>query len=240
MQFDFYYTFSKSLDLSSDAERIRPWGGLGGQVINSWSYKALRAVSDFDTTHQITANWVAELPFGRNRRFASNVSGWLDAIIGGWQLTGIWRWTSGFPFSVLNAAVWPTNWQLGGDAMPAGSSLPKTGTYKHGDGTVNVFKDGTAAVSDFRIPYPGESGVRNNFRGDGIFNIDMGLDKRWIMPYNEHHSLQFRWEVFNVTNSVRFDAQSIAPEIDISTTFGNYTQELSVPRVMQFALRYEF
>src|SRR5438270_38589 len=108
---------------------------------------------------------------------------------------------------------------LCGDAMPAGSSLPKTGTYKHGDGTVNVFKDGTAAVSDFRIPYPGESGVRNNFRGDGIFNIDMGLDKRWIMPYNEHHSLQFRWEVFNVTNSVRFDAQSIAPEIDISTTF---------------------
>jgi hypothetical protein len=239
VQFDFYYTFAKSLDLSSDAERIRAWGGLGGQVINSWDYKALRAVSDFDTTHQVTANWVAELPFGRGRRFASNVNGWLDAIIGGWQVTGIWRWTSGFPFSVTNGATWPTNWQLGGNAIPTGA-LPTTGVYKHGDGTVSVFQNGPAAISDFRIDYPGESGVRNNLRGDGIFNIDMGLDKRWKMPYNENHSLQFRWEVFNVTNSVRFDVQSIGPELDISTTFGNYTQELSVPRVMQFALRYEF
>jgi hypothetical protein len=237
--FDFHYTFSKSLDLSSDAERIRPWSGLGGQVINSWDYKALRAVSDFDTTHQVTANWVAELPFGRGRRFAHNVNGFVDAVIGGWQLTGIWRWTSGFPFSVSNGATWPTNWQLSGDAIPLGT-LPRTGTYKHGDGTVNVFQNGIDAISDFRIAYPGESGVRNNFRGDGIFNIDMGLDKRWKMPYNENHSIQFRWEVFNATNSVRFDVQSIAPELDIATTFGNYTQELSVPRVMQFALRYDF
>jgi Carboxypeptidase regulatory-like domain/TonB dependent receptor len=239
VQFDFNYTFSKSIDLSSDAERITPWGGLGGQVINSWDYKALRAVSDFDTTHQVTANWVAELPFGRGRRFASNVNGFVDAIIGGWQLTGIWRWTSGFPFSVFNGATWPTNWQLGGNAIPTGP-LPTTGTYKHGDGTVSVFQNGTAAIDDFRIAYPGESGVRNNLRGDGVFNIDMGLDKRWKMPYNENHNIQFRWEVFNVTNSVRFNVQSIAPELDISTTFGNYTQELSVPRVMQFALRYEF
>jgi len=124
--------------------------------------------------------------------------------------------------------------------MPVVSTLPTTGAYKEGNGSVNVFQIGTAAVSDFRNDYPGESGTRNNLRGNGLFNIDMGLDKRWKMPYNENHSLQFRWEVFNVTNSVRFDVQSIAPEPDIATTFGNYTQELSVPRVMQFALRYEF
>ena len=55
---------------------------------------------------------------------------------------------------------------------------------------------------------------RNNLRGDGIFNIDMGLDKRWKMPYNEKHSIQFRWEVFNVTNSVRFDVQSLSLALD--------------------------
>ena len=60
------------------------------------------------------------------------------------------------------------------------------------------------------------------------------------MPFNENHSIQFRWEVFNVTNSVRFDVQSILPSLDTATSFGNYSQELSVPRVMQFALRYEF
>jgi len=240
VQFDFYYTFSKSIDLSSDAERIGPWAGLGGQVINSWDYKQLRGLSDFDTTHQITANWVAELPFGHNKAFASGVNSWENAIIGGWELTGIWRWTSGFPISISNGSTWPTNWQVPGDAMPNVAVLPTTGAYKFGDGTISLFPNGPAAVSDFRNDYPGESGTRNNLRGDGIFNIDMGLDKRWKMPFNENHSLQFRWEVFNVTNSVRFDVQSINTSIQNSSTFGDYTQELSVPRVMQFALRYEF
>src|SRR6266576_4837176 len=65
VQFDFNYTFSKSIDISSDAERIDAYSGLGGQIINSWDPNALRAVSDFDTTHQFNANWVVELPFGR-------------------------------------------------------------------------------------------------------------------------------------------------------------------------------
>jgi hypothetical protein len=239
MQFDFNYTFSKSLDLSSDAERIQPVGGLGGQVINSWDYKALRAVSDFDTRHQISANWVIELPFGRGKRFGSNLSAAADALIGGWQLSGIYRWTTGFPFSVFNGATWSTNWELGGDAVPTGP-LPSTGVYKNGDGSVNVFADPGKAIGGFRYTYPGESGARNNLRGDGVFGWDMGLGKRWKMPYAEGHSLQLRWEVFNVPNAVRFDVQSISPELDISTSFGKYTRLLSNPRIMQFALRYEF
>ena len=55
-QFDFNYTFSKSLDISSDANRITAEGGLGGQVINAWDPTALRAVSDFDTPQQFNAN----------------------------------------------------------------------------------------------------------------------------------------------------------------------------------------
>ena len=239
VQFDFNYTFSKSIDLQSDAERINPWGGLGGQIINSWDYKALRAVSDFDTRHQINANWVVELPFGRNKRWGNNVNGAADAIIGGWQLSGIYRWTTGFPFSVFNGATWSTNWQLGGDAIPTGA-LPSTGVYKNGDGSVNVFADPNAALGGFRYTYPGESGVRNNLRGDGVFGWDMGLGKRWKMPYAEGHSIQFRWEVFNVPNTVRFDVQSVQPELDIATSFGKYTRLLSNPRIMQFALRYEF
>lgn len=237
--FDFNYTFSKSLDLSSDAERIRPWGGLGGQVINSWDYKALRAVSDFDTTHQINANWVIELPFGRGKRFGHDTNAGLDALIGGWQLSGIYRWTTGFAIGVSNGATWPTNWQLGGYAVPTRPVAP-TGVFKNGDGTVNIFANPGDALAGFRHAYPGESGSRNIMRGDGVFGWDMGLSKRWKMPYSEHHSLQFRWEVFNVPNSVRFDVQSIGPSLDNATSFGNYTNLLSNPRIMQFALRYEF
>jgi hypothetical protein len=208
-------------------------------VINSWDYKSLRAVSDFDTRHQINANWVVELPFGRNKRWGNSVNAAADAIIGGWQISGIYRWTTGFPFSVFNGATWSTNWQLGGDAIPTGA-LPATGVYKNGDGSVNVFANPSTAIGGFRYTYPGESGVRNNLRGDGVFGWDMGLGKRWKMPWAEGHSLQFRWEVFNVPNAVRFDVQSVQPELDIATSFGKYTRLLSNPRIMQFALRYEF
>jgi hypothetical protein len=242
VQFDFNYTFSKSIDISSDATRIGAWSGLGGQVINSWDPNAMRAVSDFDAKHQFNMNWIAELPFGRSRRFAGNAHGLLDAIIGGWQLSGLFRVTSGLPFNVFNGFQWPTNWQLGGNAFlvsPVNSGRFKT-TDSSGNAVVSVFKNGTDAINAFTNPFPGESGARNQVRGDGFFNVDLGLAKRWRMPWSEKQSLQLRWEVFNVTNSNRFDVQSIAPELDISSTFGNYTGLLTNPRVMQFALRFEF
>ena len=88
--------------------------------------------------------------------------------------------------------------------------------------------------------YPGDAGARNVFRGDGYASWDMSLSKRWKMPWREAQSLQFRWEVFNVPNLTRFDVQSNIPELDQVTAFGNYTDLLTQPRVMQFALRYEF
>ena len=241
-QFDFNYTFSKSIDISSDATRIGAWSGLGGQVINSWDPNAMRAVSDFDSKHQFNANWIAELPFGRGKLVAGNAHGLLDAIIGGWQLSGLFRITSGLPFNVFNGFDWPTNWQLGGNAFLTGPV--STGVFKStdssGNAVVSVFKNGTGAINSFVNPFPGQSGARNQVRGDGFFNVDLGLAKRWRMPWSEKQSLQLRWEVFNVTNSNRFDVQSIAPELDISSTFGNYTGLLTNPRVMQFALRFEF
>jgi hypothetical protein len=241
-QFDFNYTFSKSIDIMSDATRIGAWGGLGGQIINSWDPNAMRAVSDYDAKHQFNANWIVQMPFGKGKRFGGNSGGALDALIGGWQLSGLFRVTSGLPFNVFNGFQWPTNWQLGGNAFLTGkvSTGAFKGTDSSGNAVVNVFKSGPTAIDQFTNPFPGQSGARNQVRGDGFFNIDMGLAKRWQMPWSEKQSLQFRWEVFNVTNSVRFDVQSIAPELDISSTFGNYTGMLTNPRVMQFALRYEF
>src|SRR5262249_62312798 len=97
LQLDFNYTFSKSIDISSDATRIGAWGGLGGQIINSWDPNAQRAVSDFDATHQFNANWIAELPLGKRKALAGNSHGALDVIIGGGGLSGL------FPMSTRTA-----------------------------------------------------------------------------------------------------------------------------------------
>jgi hypothetical protein len=238
LQFDVNYTYSKSIDLSSDASRITAYGGLGGQVINPWSPKGLRAVSDFDLTHQINANWIVELPFGKSKWIGTQAHGVTEALIGGWQLSGLARWTSGFPVGVSNGAQWPTNWELSGFATKTGA-VP-TGLFKKADGTVSLFSDPNSAFSNFQADLPGQVGNRNVLRGQGFAGLDLGLTKRWRMPWKESQSLQFRWEVFNALNLTRFDVESLSLSITNSSSFGNYTGLLTNPRVMQFALRYEF
>jgi hypothetical protein len=242
VQFDFNYTFSKSLDISSDANRINAEGGLGGNIIDAWKPNLLRAVSDFDTTHQFNANWIIDLPFGKGRWIGTNAHGPLEAVIGGWELTGIARWTSGFPIGVSNGAQWPTNWQQSGYATEI-APVTTHGAVKNPDGSVNVFGNAaavTAALNSFQPDFPGQVGARNNLRGQGFAGLDAGLSKRWKMPWKESHSLQLGWEVFNVLNLTRFDVQSLNLSITNGSTFGNYTGLLTNPRVMQFALRYEF
>ena len=248
LQFAFNYTYSRSIDISSDANRISAEGGLGGQIINPWNPKALRGVSDFDITHQFNANWVWEMPFGRGRRFGGDSHSWVDAIIGGWQLSGLARWTTGFPVSVTNGSQWPTNWQLSGNGTRIGPVFTR-GAVKNPDGTVNIFGNdpiadpngaAVAAFNSYQPDFPGQVGARNTLRGDGFAGLDLGLDKRWKMPWKETHSLQFRWEVFNVLNLTRFDVQSLSLSLTNQSSFGNYSALLTNPRTMQFALRYEF
>jgi len=115
-------------------------------------------------------------------------------------------------------------------------------------GAVSAFVNPAAAFADFMHPYPGQAGSRNVIRGDGFAGLDMALNKRWKMPM-EGQSIQFRWEVFNVPNLHRFNVLSglgtqacacIASLQQVPTQFGYYTGLLTSPRVMQFAVRYEF
>ena len=249
-QFDFNYTWSKSIDVTSAASRVgfsvygyQNIGLVGTRLANAFSPNLARAVSDFDSTHQFNLNWVVELPVGRGRAFAGGAHGVLDAVIGGWSTSGVARWTSGFPFSIDGGQRWPTDWFLTGVAQM--TAKPQIGTYKRA-GRVDLFAEPQAAQQDFTLPLPGGVGSRNVLRGNGYAEWDMSLYKSWRMPYRETHSVQFRWDVFNVPNLTRFNAQSVGSSALLtslaqqSTNFGAYTSLLTQPRVMQFALRYEF
>src|SRR5216683_1554460 len=248
LSWDFNYTYSKSIDIGSNAERVSLFEGFGfgSQVINAFQPGQLRAVSDYDTTHQINNNGVYEFPLGRGKKFGSNWNRALEAIAGGWSLSGLAKWTSGFPFNVGNGFDFPTNWELTGNAITL--AKPKTGTFTDVDGDPNVFAlSATSAGRStlippnspfFRFPFPGESGSRNSLRGPGYFGIDMALRKTWGIT--ERTKLAFSWEVFNITNSVRFDAANTFPAIDSEGSFGKYANTLTRPRVMEFALRLSF
>jgi hypothetical protein len=241
VQFDFNYTWSKSIDYGSDTEQIGNGVFLGGppagdQIFNAWNPKLNRAISTFDTTHQVNSNWVVELPFGHGRPFASSSGRLTDALIGGWDLTGLFRWTSGFPISISNGSAWSTNWELAGYATQIGPQ-PQTGLTII-NGTPNLFHDPATALGSYRQDFPGEVGVRNSVRGPGYFGVDMGLRK--TIKITENHQVNFSWETFNVFNNVRFDALTATTAVDTSSTFGAMNKALTIPRVMQFALRYSF
>jgi len=249
---DFNYVYSKSIDLGSNAERINEFEGFGfgSQIINAFEPGQNRAVSDFDTKHQVNMNLVYELPFGRGRKWGSGWNRALDAVAGGWAVSGLARWTSGFPFTVGNGFDFPTNWELTGNAVLTGPT-PKTGAFTDCAGDMSAFaftgqncsQGGSTTASDFinnnwRFPFPGEAGQRNNFRGQGYFGVDMALRKTWSIT--ERQRLSFSAEAFNITNSVRFDAANTFPVIDTASSFGTYANTLTRPRVMEFALRYSF
>ena len=257
LQGQFNYTFSKSLDEASSAERIGPYEGTGGTgndlngggiVINSWDPLSLRGLSDFNAAHQINGNLVYRLPFGRGQMLAGNAGSALNAIIGGWNVSGIFRWTSGFPITVNNGFTWATNWNIEGDAMPNGPA-PEASNPKHAfvngvDIGPDIFAKPAVAEAAFRPEWPGESGVRNTVIGDGMFNIDTGVSKDFSL--GEQRRIEFSWQAFNALNSVRYDVRgavgsSSQPSLsEDPTVFGKYLSTLTTPRFMQFALRFMF
>ncbi len=241
-QFTANYTYSKSIDLSSDAQRIGWVGGLGGVIYNAWQPNQNKGVSDYDLTHQFNLNFIINLPFGTGAAIGHDMNRGWNALFGGWQLTGLYRLTSGFPVNVGNVFGFPTNWEETGNAFLV--APVKTGRYSivdgNGNSNINVFANGTSAINSFVAAFPGTSGARNQMRGVGYRGLDLGLTKRWTMPWSDGQSLQFRWEVFNVTNTPVFNIQTAQLALYDGPTFGNYTSLLNQPRVMQFALRYEF
>lgn len=243
LSMDFNYTFSRSIDQGSDAERSRTsYGG----IQNVWNPRLSRGLSDFDTKHLITYDWAYGLPFGKGKALLASSSKVGDAIWGGWQWAGLGRWTSGLPFGLI-APGWTTDWETQAWAV----TTAPVKVQKHiVDGAPQVFadpqtiSDGVIKGSPVRLPYPGEAGMRNNFRGDGVFDIDSSLSKDWSLK--EQAKMHLSWEVYNVTNSVRFDDQDANEEpLNNALTypgFGFYSTTLGshVFRHMQFGLRIDF
>lgn len=244
-QFDFNYTWSKSIDLASTRETD---GVFNGPIINAWFPGQNKAVSDYDTTHIFSALALLELPFGRNKKFLTNANRLADAILGGWQISGVFRNTSGFPAGVNDGAGWATNWEFESYAtqtgvVPAPHRTKNAPSAQPGTpGGANIFANPQAAFNAYSFTAAGETGQRNGIRGDGYFGVDLGIGKRFLLftLKDQPHTIQFRAEGFNVTNTVRFDVLSAGLDAADQAKFGQYSQTLTRPRVFQFSLRYQF
>lgn len=244
LSYDINYTYSTSKD---NASGLQTGGSYGSQfILNPLRPDDNYAFSDFDTRHLVNANFILNLPFGKGAMFDDNGMT-LDFFTGGWSLAGVYRFNSGLPASApFDQGQWATNWNVQSNGTPI--APVKFGAVRS---TQNAFADPQAAFNSFRNALPGETGPRNNFRLPSYQTLDLGLTKSVVLPWNENHKLQLRWEVFNVANFQPFDngGESRAtyglpqdPETGTaSSTFGKiFTSTQGSPRSMQFGVRYEF
>ncbi|MBC7932641.1 MAG: carboxypeptidase regulatory-like domain-containing protein [Rubrivivax sp.] len=245
---DFNYTFSKSLD---DASGLQNSGTFGAAfILNPIRQQDSYAASDFDIRHLVNINSVWQLPIGRGKWLFGDAGGVTNAVLGGWQLSGIFRWNSGLPiFSPYDDARWATNWNVQSSAVRTGPV--QTCPTRGGVDAPRLFGcDQTGAYRSFRNARPGETGDRNVFRLPGYVVLDMGLSKAFTMPWSEGHKLQLRFEAFNVTNTQRMgDIDSSRTGFGITldpatatppTNWSNFTAIQGDRRVMQFGFRYNF
>jgi hypothetical protein len=234
-QFDANYTWSHAIDNQSSVTNAVS----EGLIYNAVDPNAGRGNADFDIRHLFNANAIWELPFGRGRAYGTNMNRWVDAVVGGWSISGIFTARSGLPFSAFSGS-WPvtvfTADNLGVPPVLIGSTTFPVDIRDEGTG-IQYFADPNAVQAAFRYPRHGEIGNRNLFRGPSYWNIDAAISKRFQMPWSEKHQLTFRAEAYNLTNTNHFGP----PNLNYgSADFGRITTVQSAPRVIQFALRYDF
>jgi hypothetical protein len=239
---DLNYTYSNSMDDASTLQAAPNSVFSQGFTINPFRQADMYAASDFDMRHIVNANAIVKLPIGRGEPIFGNIGRSADLFLGGWQVTGIFRYNSGLPISApLEDNRWTTNWTVSSYATRTADA--RTCATRGG----SLFGCNSAeAYSSFRNAYPGETGERNVFRLPSYWVLDMGLGKTFHLP-RENNDVQLRWEIFNVTNTqkmggvanytVQLDPQNAnqAP-----TNWSNFTSIQGTPRSMQFVLRYSF
>jgi hypothetical protein len=175
--------------------------------------------------HYMVANYFYELPVGRGKRFLSSLSAPLEAILGGWQTSGVVTFGSGLPYSVVfnsNVEGWPSSRaDIVGDPHVSNPTLQRW------------FNPDAYAVP---APFQYGDSAPNSLFGPGFRNWDLAFLKTF--PIRAKWGLEFRAELFNALNHPNFGN----PNSNISTPsqVGTVTRTVGSPRVVQFALRLDF
>jgi Carboxypeptidase regulatory-like domain/TonB dependent receptor-like, beta-barrel len=246
------YTLSRTVSSGADNTQSSAgssWSGAQG-VISPFERERNKTVATDDIPHVLSAAFVYELPFGEGRRFL-NKGGVVNALVGGWQASTVYRYSSGLPFFFrVNGTPCNVPTQFRAGCIPAiinpGAVFAQDkGNFDPARGP--LFDRGAfEPVSAFNFYYGRGNRIEEDVRGFAYQNQDLSFIKNTRLPRNMN--LQFRIEMFNVWNWHIFGARgtimgSITDAFDLdlaSPTFGNWKGGVSDPRNIQLAVRLEF
>jgi hypothetical protein len=242
LQFDFNYTFSHSEDNSSIIANNNGNFVAGATTVmcDATNLSVCRGNSEFDVRHQISSNFIYDLPIGRRQWLLNAAPRWVDEVVGGWQVSGIVTWRTGLALPIQSGV---STLSLAADdgALFTGSQTAVASSI-HTDvannNAIQFFANPTAAAAAF-TPLSGlEVGNRDTLSGPHFSNVDLGVAK--VFPlFREKYSLRFRVDAFNVFNHPNF----ALPNTNInSPDFGVITSTAGQDpfRVLQASLRFQF
>lgn len=222
LEFFASYTYSKSMDQSSNF----------GEEVNPFNPALSYAISSFDVKNNFVLSYEYQLPF--DQLFGAN------RLSSGWTLSGITRFASGFPVTMVNNG---DNSLIGTNPNGVNNSSIDEPDYngaplrlnhdprQHG---YNYFHTGVFSMNALGTP---GNAKRRFFYGPGADNFDMALAKN--LPLTESKALLFRIEAFNVFNHTQFNGPSAVDGNIGSTTFGNVINA-APPRILQAAIKLTF
>ena len=232
LQFTTSYTYSNTRDNSNSA-----FGSTGGRILIGPNGQPLLRTnwgnSDNDIRQFFVGSALYELPWGKGRRWMSGAPRAVDMILGGWQFNNILTLSTGAPFDVYGDSIGanqsPRPNYSGGCKIDAGNRLwlscPTTAFTKAGAGSVGNLE-------------------RNTFHGPGLHTWDASIFKD--VAITERVKTQFRFEGFNLTNTLQFqnpDGRFGGPSGSgwSNADFGKVKNiRFSSEREFQFALRVTF
>jgi hypothetical protein len=221
------YTYSKSMDQSSNI----------GEEVNPFNPSLSYALSSFDVKQNFVLSYEYQLPF---EKFLHSRRPGLEQLIPGWSLSGITRFATGFPVTMVNNG---DNSLIGTNPNGVNNSSIDEPDYNCGPLHLNhnPRRNGNNYfnTADFSMNAPGTPGnsKRRFFYGPGEDNYDMALAKK--ITLTESKSLLFRIEAFNVFNHTQFNGPGSVDGNIGSSTFGNVISA-APPRIMQAALKFIF
>jgi outer membrane receptor protein involved in Fe transport len=245
-----HYTWSKGLDYEPNYFASDPRAGYGPD--------------SFDIRHRFVMTNIWELPMGRGKAWLGGIGPAADRLIGGWTMSAITIWQSGFPFTPTyfqsncvddtdtgNAACRPNRvgtvhisgsreqyfTTTGGPHLP-GYDCVDNGKYCGVIASSGQPMPGTP-IGPWERPGAGQIGNagRDSLTGPGFFQSDIGLAK--IITISERAALRFRADAFNVFNKVNLGQPNACVDCSGGGTIGRLASG-ATQRLFQFSLRIEF
>ena len=195
------YTWSKCFDIGSDATGIYP-----EYTPNPF---LTYGPCDFNLPQMNVTSLLYHLPFGKGRQFASSVSGPVNQLIGGWELSSIINLRSGVGYTMYSGT---DNANIGGSVAEYAGIVSPIVPSGFKQNRLHWFN--TAAVAQPTFGTLG-NGTRNEFRGPDYQDVDIALLKNF--PIKEKATVQFRMQSYNIFNWTNFGNPS---STFTSATFG--------------------